>query len=158
MMDVIAWDNPETGNVAITIPAYDDPFRPPDLNDKEFLDAVRLRTLPRGAEYIVIDVNEQPASRVFRQAWRIVDNKVIVDMERARAIRMDEIREDRAIAFETLDIEYIRATEKDDSKSKAQIVALKQLLRDIPQTFDLTVAKTPEELEKLSPVIPAWNA
>jgi len=68
-----------------------------------------------------------------------------VNMEKARGIQMDKIREVRNKELAKKDIEYMRALEADDGSSTA-IVVEKQALRDIPQTFDLTT-DTPEELK-----------
>src|SRR5262249_3313396 len=99
-----------------------------------------------------IDSAELPASREFRDAWvPDGDGGVMVDMTKARAIQMDRIRAARAEAFKPLDIEFMRAVERNDRAAEDQIAALKQRLRDLPQTFDLSAATTPEELGTLWP-------
>lgn len=75
---------------------------------------------------------------------------ISVDMEKARSITQDMIREERAVAFEKLDIEYQRATETEDRERMAEVVAMKQVLRDLPADPRIEEAKTPEELEHLA--------
>ena len=72
-----------------------------------------------------------------------------VNMPKARGIHMDNIRATRNNELAKKDIEYMKALEADDGSHKA-IVVEKQVLRDIPQTFDLTT-DTPEELKNKWP-------
>lgn len=75
---------------------------------------------------------------------------ITIDMEKARLIAQDMIREERAKAFEVLDVEYMRASESQDTEKMAEIVAVKQVLRDLPADPRIEAAKTPEELEHLA--------
>ena len=72
-----------------------------------------------------------------------------VNMSKARGIRMDQIREARNNELAKKDIEYMKALEADDGSAKA-IATEKQVLRDIPQTFDLTT-DTADELKNKWP-------
>ena len=74
---------------------------------------------------------------------------IVVNMEKARGIQMDKIRLVRNAELTKKDIEFMKALEADDGSSTA-IAAEKQVLRDIPQTFDLTT-DTPEELKNKWP-------
>lgn len=71
-------------------------------------------------------------------------------MAKARAIHMDAIREVRDAKLAALDIPFIRALESGDTDAQAKIARTKQILRDIPQTFDLK-ANTPAELKEKWP-------
>jgi len=73
-----------------------------------------------------------------------------VNMAKARAIHMDAIRGVRDAELAALDIPFIRALESGDTDAQAKIARTKQILRDIPQTFDLT-AKTPMQLKNKWP-------
>ena len=70
-----------------------------------------------------------------------------INMEKARGIQMDKIREMRNKELAKKDVEYMKALEADDGSAKA-IAAEKQVLRDIPQTFDLTTNTADELKEK----------
>ena len=74
---------------------------------------------------------------------------IVVNMAKARGIQMDKIREVRNNELTKKDIEFMKALEADDDSHKA-IAVEKQVLRDIPQTFDLTT-DTPEELKNKWP-------
>jgi len=74
---------------------------------------------------------------------------VVINMPKARGIQMDKIRAVRNKELAKKDIEFMEALEADDGSHKA-IATEKQVLRDIPQTFDLTT-DTPEELKEKWP-------
>ena len=74
---------------------------------------------------------------------------IVVNMSKARGIHMDKIREVRNKELVKKDIEFMKALEADDDSHKA-IAVEKQVLRDIPQTFDLTT-DTSEQLKELWP-------
>jgi len=74
---------------------------------------------------------------------------IVVNMPKARGIQMDKIREVRNKELAQKDIEFMKALEADDGSHTA-IATEKQVLRDIPQTFDLTT-DTPEELKQKWP-------
>ena len=70
-----------------------------------------------------------------------------INLEKARGIQMDRIREMRDKELAKKEGEYMKALEADDGRAKA-IAAEKQALRDIPQTFDLTTDTADELKEK----------
>ena len=76
---------------------------------------------------------------------------VSVNMTRARAIHMDKIRLVRNKQLASLDVPFMRAVETGDASELARIASEKQVLRDIPQTLDLTT-DTPEELKAIWPI------
>ena len=74
---------------------------------------------------------------------------IVINMPKARGIQMDKIREVRNKELAKKDIEFMKALEADDGSHTA-IATEKQVLRDIPQTFDLTT-DTVEQLKELWP-------
>jgi len=79
---------------------------------------------------------------------------VTVNMRKAREIHLTEIRRVRNLELATTDIPFMRAVETGDTEAQATIAIKKQLLRDLPQTFDLT-ARTPAQLmAKWPPELP----
>jgi len=71
-----------------------------------------------------------------------------VNMDKARVIQMDEIRKVRNTELAAKDITFMRAVEAGDTAAQATIGAEKQVLRDIPATFDITTdVDTPEKLK-----------
>jgi hypothetical protein len=70
-----------------------------------------------------------------------------VNMTKARAIHLAEIRRVRDAELVKKDVPFMRAVEAGDTSAQATIATEKQVLRDIPATFDLTDAGTPELLK-----------
>jgi hypothetical protein len=88
----------------------------------------------------------------FCDCWEWVDGVVKVHMPTARGIHMDAIRVGRNKELATKDITFMRAVEAGDASAQSTIATEKQILRDIPQTFDLTTDNdTPEELKQKWP-------
>lgn len=114
------------------------------MSDKEYRAHVLARSIPPEASDVKeISDSDLPDDRYFRDAWEPGDtSKIKINMVKARFIHMDRIRSARDGALKSLDV---------DTLMGADVQAEKQVLRDIPQTFDLTKAETPEELKALWP-------
>jgi|TARA_R110002012_G_scaffold84546_1_gene211404 hypothetical protein len=73
---------------------------------------------------------------------------VNVDMTKARAIHLEEIRRVRNEELVKEDVTFMRAVEDGDTDAQATIKTKKQTLRDLPTTFDITTdVDTPEKLK-----------
>lgn len=73
---------------------------------------------------------------------------ITVNMAKARVIHMEVIREARNAELVARDITFMRAVEAGDTAAQATIAAEKQVLRDIPATFNITTGvTTPEKLK-----------
>ena len=73
---------------------------------------------------------------------------VNVNMAKARAIHLEEIRRVRNAELAKEDVTFMRAVEAGDASDQATIATKKQTLRDIPATFDITTGvDTPEKLK-----------
>ena len=73
---------------------------------------------------------------------------VNVNMTTARAIHLAEIRRVRNAELVAKDVTFMRAVEAGDSSAQSTIATQKQVLRDIPATFDITTGvSTPEQLK-----------
>jgi len=73
---------------------------------------------------------------------------VNVNMTKARVIHMDKIRLVRNKELAARDITWMKAAEAGDTSAQATIATEKQVLRDIPATFDITTGvTTPEALK-----------
>lgn len=90
--------------------------------------------------------------RQFREAWQVdTDTAVIsVNLEKAKEIWRDKIRQDRKDKLAALDTAYMRALEA--GSDTTQIVADKQVLRDAPSHPDIAAATTVEELVEVQPI------
>lgn len=96
-----------------------------------------------------------PVDRHFREAWELdltpSEDVVTVNMEKAREIHMNYLRNLRRDKFPSIDAAYNTALDKNDMPEVAKLSQLRKTLRDIPQTFDLSSARTPDELKLLIP-------
>ena len=73
---------------------------------------------------------------------------VNVDMTKARAIHLAEIRRVRNEELVKEDVTFMRAIESEDTDAQATIKTKKQTLRDLPAIFDITTdVDTPEKLK-----------
>ena len=73
---------------------------------------------------------------------------VNVNMTKARVIHMDAIRVVRNAELAAKDITFMRAVEAGDTSAQATIGTEKQVLRDIPATFNITTGvTTPAQLK-----------
>lgn len=95
---------------------------------------------------------EIPAERTFREGWEAnSDTGVIsVNMDKAKDIWRDKIREARIKPLADLDTAYMKAQET--GADTTQIVADKQALRDAPSLSSISSATTVEELKAIQPV------
>jgi len=72
---------------------------------------------------------------------------IIVNMAKARVIHMDRIRAVRNAELVKEDVTFMRAVEAGDTSAQSTVATKKQVLRDIPATFDITTdVDTPEQL------------
>jgi hypothetical protein len=75
---------------------------------------------------------------------------VRINMVKARAIHMVEIRRVRNAQLAALDVPFMRAVESGDKDALADISQRKQVLRDIPETIDLST-DSPARLKSIWP-------
>jgi len=75
-------------------------------------------------------VSSQPSDRHFRGAWVIEGSVIQEDIEKARAIFKDKIREVRKPLLEEKDVELMKALEA--GTSTTAIATAKDALRDAP--------------------------
>ena len=71
-----------------------------------------------------------------------------VNMTKARAIHLTEIRRVRNEELVKEDINMLKAIEIGDASAQSTIATEKQVLRNIPATFDITTGITTPELLK----------
>lgn len=117
------------------------------------LEEIAMKDVPEGLEWRITDESNLPQDRYFRAAW--TDNNptetVDVDMTKARVIHMDHIRSARNEVFKKLGF----PTKLNESLEQAiipqDIQDKLQILRDLPQSLDLSIATTPEELKAIWP-------
>ena len=116
----------------------------------DFLARTIARHIPAGTVYEVIDtrVYSFPSDRSFRDAWKQGSGQIDVDMPKARVLHMDAIRASRNAELAAKDIPWMKAVEAGDTSAQSTIATEKQVLRDLPATFDITTdVGTPELLK-----------
>lgn len=100
--------------------------------------------VPSGATDIeIVDRESVPADRTFRAAWK---PGFKIDMEKAKNIWREKIRQKRKDVLSSLDMQYMQADEIDDKQKKKAISIQKQFLRDLPADKAIEDATTPEAL------------
>ena len=71
-----------------------------------------------------------PSDRHFRGAWSLSGSVISEDMDAAKAIFKDKVREVRNPLLDAEDVVYMKALEADDTSAKAASVTKKTALRD----------------------------
>ena len=88
-----------------------------------------------------------PSDRHFRGAWSLSGNVISEDLDAAKVIFKDKIREVRKPLLEAEDVVYMKALEADDASAKTASVAKKKALRDAPSASAIDDATTIAELK-----------
>ena len=73
-----------------------------------------------------------PSDRHFRGAWSLSGSVISEDMDAAKEIFKDKIREVRTPLLAAEDVTYMKALEAGDTDAQAASVAKKTALRDAP--------------------------
>ena len=116
------------------------------------IDMVLSKDIPQTAKNIVIiDDTMIPEDRTFRDAWEIKGKNLIINMDKAKAILLDRIRQVRNIKLDLLDKDWMAAYGQGKTQLASQIEAQRQVLRDIPQTINLNAAANADELKAIWP-------
>jgi hypothetical protein len=94
--------------------------------------------------------HDLPADRTFRDAWHLVGDMIVHDMQKAKSIKRDHIRHARAQAMVELDAQFTRAQGTGDKKAADLVEAKRQKWRDAPADPRIEAAKTVEELKAVT--------
>jgi hypothetical protein len=78
---------------------------------------------------------------------------ITINLNKAKEIKKDMVRADRAPMLAALDVEFQRALEAGDTGKQAEIVAKKQALRDATAHTSIVDAATVEELKAANPLV-----
>ncbi len=106
-------------------------------------------TMPNGVTCEAVLTADIPTDGTFRNAWVQDGANIKIDMPKARVIHMDRIRVARDKKLEETDKIILR--DEEQGKDTTALKAERQRLRDLPQTFSLGKATTPEELKVMWP-------
>jgi len=93
-----------------------------------------------------------PAKRTFRSGWEANEDTgvISVNMDKAKDIWRDKIRQARVEPLAALDTAYMKALET--SADTTQIIADKQALRDAPTLSSIDAASTVDDLIAIQPI------
>jgi len=86
-MKVIVYHNGKCLSVVRPVYALARPGE--DMN--QFLARIALGAVPEGKAWHVVDDADFPASREFRNAWKVEGGKVVIDLEAAKAIQSQNL-------------------------------------------------------------------
>jgi hypothetical protein len=99
----------------------------------------------------LIEPGDVPEDRSYRGAWTDDGKAISHDMEKAREIQREKLREARKPLLEALDVDVIKAqTETKDARAVASAVAEKQRLRDVTDDPRIDAAQSVEELKAIT--------
>ena len=88
-----------------------------------------------------------PSDRNFRGAWVLSGSVISEDVDTAKNIFKDKVREVRKPLLEAEDVTYMKALEADDAAAKTASVTKKTALRDATDASAITSATTIAELK-----------
>jgi len=154
MTDVLLWKMPD-GKIVLGVPLPETRGAQEPLN--QWLDRLALawRPHPQAVVLSSVPASTLPGNRAFRNCWRDDGlGKVQVDMPLARQLRLEEIRAKRDVLLAQTDTLLLRAVEAQDAPRQQALKALRQTLRDVPQSFPLDKFTTPEALAQAEPPWP----
>lgn len=97
-----------------------------------------------------------PENRHFTDAWALAEDKnhkpiIVIDIEKAKNVWRNRMRQARNPIMIALDAEYFRALEEGNTNKQKEIANKKKLLRDVTKLPELDAAKTVEEIEAVWP-------
>ena len=88
-----------------------------------------------------------PNDRHFRGAWSLSGSTITEDMDAAKVIFKDKIREVRKPLLEAQDVVYMKALEDDDASAQTAAKNAKKALRDAPAASAISSADTITKLK-----------
>jgi hypothetical protein len=126
---------------------------PPMLEPEPYwLQRMAAQVIPPDAQDVhVVNEEDVPSDRSYRNAWTHQAGVISVHMDKAREIHRDKLRAARQPMLNQLDVEYQRAHERGDEEHMKTVAAAKQTLRDVTKHPDIDAAQTPEELKAVWP-------
>jgi hypothetical protein len=109
-----------------------------------------IKDVPSGVPYKIVDDLSAIDNDYFNAYEYHAETGAEVNIEKAKGIHLNKFREARKPLLESLDVQYMRALETEDSVKAAAIAVKKQELRDVTKT---TLPDTLPELKEVWPNI-----
>ena len=121
-----------------------------------------MLSLPKDImEAWIVDIEDIPKDREFRNSWTIVKltGKMSYDLDRARNIQLQRMRAQREPKLKTLDVEYLRALENIDLDKIDRIKREKAYLRNITENLKIKPLTSIEDVKVEWPKdFVSWNS
>ncbi len=115
------------------------------------MDNVLIKCVPENCRDSanVVEVDTVPSDRTFRNSWVTSKGKSVeVDLDKAKVIAKEKVREARVPKFQELDIAYQRADEDGDADNKKAVADKKKVLRDSTANTKITNADSIDKLKE----------
>lgn len=100
-----------------------------------------------GNEKRADELTGQPSDRLFREAWSLSGTVITEDVDKAKDIFRDKVRQVRKPLLEAEDAVFMKALEDDDATAKANSKTKKNNLRDAPAASAISSATTISDLK-----------
>lgn len=149
-MKVIIYTN-AAGTLCVDTPVINTIGDPDGFTEADAIARARARIPADALGVRVVEANEIPSDRTFRNAWKDGGRTIEHDLPKCRAIWREKLREARAPALAAFDVQYMLADERGDVLEKQRIATAKQKLRDVTADPAIEEAQTPEELKRVMP-------
>jgi len=107
-----------------------------------------IKDVPEGIEYAVVNDLGNLDDEYFN-AFEYQNMSIFCNIEKTKKIHLDKFRVARKPLLESLDVQYMKALESNDSVKAAEVATKKQELRDVTKT------PLPDTLEEIKAVWPS---
>jgi hypothetical protein len=132
-MDKVLVFSNANGGLTIAHPIRE---RAEDVSESDFLEGIAEEVVPNGVPYTVLNAADVPDERLFREAWRLHNGTIVVELSAAKEVAKTFIRSVRVTVMNRLDVEYMRALESDLKGAAQRVTAEKSRWRDMPSLAD----------------------
>ena len=118
-------------------------------DDQNIVDSIPFATIvdKDGNEKRLDELSAHPDNRLFRMAWSLSGTVITEDVDTAKEIFKEKVRDVRKPLLAEEDVVYMKALEDDDSSAKTASVTKKNALRNAPAASAITSATTIDELK-----------
>lgn len=156
-MDIfILFEKPD-GSVRVRTCSTKD--RKPGETDEQLAARKAAQNNPNSWPWRLVRASALPATRRFRDHWRIQATGVSVDVSRARQQVMVEVRRTRDRLLDESDKHKNRVDDVGTSAQKKAVTDYRQSLRDLPAVVEPEISGlTVDQLERYEPQFPAPTA
>lgn len=108
-------------------------------------DQANVESIIEGSEDKVLPQDE------FRNSWKLQDTDIVYDLEKAKSLQLERIRNVRKELFVQYDGLQMRAMDLEDAETLAQIKTVKQELRDSTEPLKSLEPTSVEDIKAATP-------